>query len=30
MAALALYLASVRGKNLSGLLFEAEAAHAAA
>ena len=28
MAALALYLASARGKNLSGLLFEAEAAHA--
>ena len=29
MAALALYLASARGKNLSGLLFEAEAAQAA-
>jgi len=28
MAALALYLASARGKTLSGLLFEAEAAHA--
>jgi NAD(P)-dependent dehydrogenase (short-subunit alcohol dehydrogenase family) len=28
IAALALYLASARGKNLSGLLFEAEAAHA--
>ena len=30
MAALALYLASARGKSLSGLLFEAEAAHALA
>jgi len=30
MAALALYLGSARGKSLSGLLFEAEAAHALA